>query len=278
MRKWSPEPFDPGQVTVINGVGGQKPDFELTNAEGSCATGPTDSAVRFRKESGFTSDAALLSHLTREERSTLFELVEIDVAKQYEARAKEQQEEFQRRLLDYEQQFQAWAEAFGTEVNRRLEGLAKSCIALSLDLAEKIVRKTVDLDREVLVRSLETTLYKVPSGHPLNITVSPQDAQWLQDKPDLLATLNIEKVVPDRRITRGGCMVESGGQEWDATIEGQVETLSQLVWEQVATKSGNNPGPLLEPTLEEIAPVTAGGTDEDGSVPVQGEAHAQDLG
>ncbi len=278
MQKWSPEPFDPGQVTVINGVGGEQPAFEPANGEGVDEQGPDSSAMRFRRESGFASDAALLSHLTREERSTLFELVEIDVAKQYEARAREQEEEFQHRLQEFERQFQAWAEAFGTEVNRRLEGMAKSCIALSLDLAEKIVRKTVDLDREVLVRSLETTLYKVPSGHPLSITVNPQDAEWLQDEPSMLATLNIEKVIPDRRITRGGCMVESGGREWDATLEGQVEALSQLVWEQVATKSGSSTAPLLEPTLESVRQEIAVGADEDGAVPVQGDGNAQDLG
>ncbi len=275
MQKWSPEPFDPGQSKVVNGAQEAAAAFAGEGAGARAEGQPTPSAVRFRREAGFASNAALLAHLTQEERATLFELVEIDVAEKYEARAREQEEAFAADLQESRRAFQAWADAFSAAVNGELQEMAKSCIGLAVQLAERILRAKIELDREVLVRCLETTLYKVPAGHPLEIAVNPEDAAWLEDNPDLLKALRIETVVSDRRISKGGCAVGSGGREWDATLEGQLEALAQMVQEQVGTLAGRDPGPVpgTEANLESLA----GPVAEDADEPAE-EAHAPDLG
>ena len=55
-------------------------------------------------------------------------------------------------------------------------------------------------------------------------------------RPDELETLNIVSVESDRRIERGGCAITSEGQEWDYTVGGRFEKLSEIIRESILDK------------------------------------------
>jgi flagellar biosynthesis/type III secretory pathway protein FliH len=49
--------------------------------------------------------------------------------------------------------------------------------------------------------------------------------------------LNIEKITPDRRIERGGCLAKAGDQMWDASLRGQLDALTELVDEIMSSEN-----------------------------------------
>ena len=260
MQKWSPEPFDPSRETVVAGMSPAAVDFTALAGEPETpSAGPGSRAARFRREAGFTGGEAIMAHLTPEERATVFELVEIDVARSYDRKLKDAEREFEARLKEQQGIMRSWAEGFQAAVNAELRDLAAACIDLSLHLASRIARKTVAVDREPLVRALETALFKIPTGSRMNITAHPDDAAWLEQDSELRERLGIGEVQGDRRISRGGCHIEAAGREWDATLEGQLEALTRLVEEKMGTLRAAGDGPVDAP-----APFTA---PDDGGNP-----------
>ncbi|MBU2502856.1 flagellar assembly protein FliH [bacterium] len=231
MQKWCPEPFDFPVPTAT--MPAPPAAFEAAGPRHSLLTG-SQTAERFRKETGFSTPEALMTHLTADERATVFELVEIDVAAEYQKREEVLREEFARREQEIQAEFRNWGESFAREVEVELQATAKASVDLACDLAERIVRTAVSLDREILARVIENTLFKIQSGHPLEVTANPEDAAWLEGDPVLRERLRIGKVVPDRRMERGGCRIQCEGREWDASLKGQLDSLTDMVREMIA--------------------------------------------
>ena len=148
-----------GGATIVIGAGryARSATFLLEEEDGGRADAPVhyvatpdaegdggdDGAVRFRREVGFTDPGTILSHMSQHERSVVFELVEIDVAADYERREQELRAslEAQREsdTTELRQASQAWAEDFAAKREKDLQEMAAACARLSLDLAEKIV-------------------------------------------------------------------------------------------------------------------------------------------
>ncbi len=104
-------------------------------------------------------------------------------------------------------------------------------------MAEKIVRRTVACDDAVLVRAIETVLHQVDAGAAIVVTVNPADAARLAGDQALQARLRIAAIKEDRRVKPGGCLIVADRQEWDATIDKQLETLVEAVSEALAAST-----------------------------------------
>lgn len=235
MQKWCPRPFAVDGTSVgqfaagLVTVGGESlPPVAAT------ITGPAPQ--KFRRESGFADGKALMSHLTPEERSQVFELVELDVAKDYAAREELVRAECERRSEQTRQEFLNWGTEYAQQTDREMRQIACSAVRLAFQLAERIVRARVAADPGILVRAVESTLFKIQSNRPLTVTVNPEDAAWLEQQPELLKRLRIGEMVADRRVSRGGCRIESQAQEWDATLRGQIDALAELLEETMAER------------------------------------------
>ncbi len=226
MQKWCPEP-----LTVDPGAGGFVPLSEWSEL----AAAPSNPS--FRPEIGFAEAGALLAALSREERAEIMQLIELDIRQEYEQ--KHQAAEAARQVADAEQQAMAraecerWRDEFSTgvrdEVEAALGTLAARTVEMARIMAEKLVRREVASDPEVLVRALETVLYKAEAGCRLQVTAHPDDAAWLRDHDDLRQRLRIDEVKDDRRLERGGALVKAADAEWDVTIERQLGVLSETL-------------------------------------------------
>jgi flagellar biosynthesis/type III secretory pathway protein FliH len=234
MQKWSPEAFSDD----VAPVGGVAVDPSLFESGGPAGDGLEAVARKFRSESGFSDPQSLLASLTQEERTQIFELVEMDVAEDYDAREKELSEHFASELqaakAEHDARFDAWTRELGQTVEEDRRALTAAAADLALQLAGKIVRGAVPLDREALVRAIETTVFKLDKDHPLTVHVSPEDAAWLDEHPQVREKLNIAAVVADRRVETGGAVVKADGREWDVTLGGQLEALGEVVREMVS--------------------------------------------
>ena len=246
MQKWCPEPLvvEAGTVNEFQSLAGAEND----GAGGPTALGPTPETM-FRAEAGFSDPSQLMRQLTADERAQIFELVELDVAREYEQRQREAETEYQKNLERLEKDLVAeaksWREAFGATVTAEREqtvrDLAAEAVQLSLRTAEKIVRQRVEADDAVLVRAIETILYRLEAGVALTVTVNPADAERLAEAEQLCADLGIASIKADRRIDAGGCLVSADRREWDATIGEQLTTLGEAINEAMAT--GPRPAP-----------------------------------
>lgn len=251
MQKWCPRPLQCGE----GGEGVFAPGLPAAAGAELAPLAATPAAAapqRFRKESGFADAKALMCHLTPDERALVFELVELDVAKEYARREEQIKAECAEQVAAARSEFAAWSQTYAQQAERELREIARAAVRLAARMAERIVRAQVAHDPQVLVRAIETVLLKVHGSRPLTATVNPQDAAWLGAQPELLQKLRIKELVPDRRVAAGGCRLEGQGQEWDATLGGQIEALAEALEESMAEPAvvpgeadGSGHGPAL---------------------------------
>ena len=107
---------------------------------------------------------------------------------------------------------------------------------LAVQIAEKIIRREVERDSTVVQRIAEDALRHAVDKHHLRIRVNPEDLETLQAvAPELQAALDDIRefeIVPDRRsgdrrMARGGCLVETESGTIDARIETQLEEVRE---------------------------------------------------
>lgn len=240
MQKWFPEPFAPAAAAAAGPSGA----VFRANAGAADADGAV-TILQFRRETGYTDPRALLGTLTREERADLYELAEQDVAAAYEQRLADQARENEARLAQAKQEFAdrftAWTEGVERALRDDLAAAAAGAARLALQVAGKIVRDTVAVDHGALTRAIETVLFRQQQAAPLQVQVSPADALWLADQPQLRERLNVQVVVADRRLSDGDCRVRAGAREWDLTIDGQLAVLGEILGEVLETNHDDDP-------------------------------------
>ena len=236
MQRWLPEPL----AVEALGAGTFQP------APLAATTTTAGRTTAFRPEIGFAAADSLLSALSRDERTQVVALLEQDLRREYEqhhaeesaartAAAEASQETAARELAAFQSNL---AIQIRQEVETTLADLARRLGEIAVLMAAKVVRREVATDPQILVRALETVLFKAEAGSQLTVTLHPEDADWLQSNPAFLAQLRIGAVKTDRRLERGGCLVQSDQVEWDATVERQLAVLQEMLDETLALPSG----------------------------------------
>ena len=249
MQKWCPEP-----LVADNSTAGA---FE-SMATAACDSLAADRAG-FRPEAGFTDPHRLLRQLSRAERAQVMELLDQDVRREYEdkcrvesaARTKADTEHQAAEAAALDQWQRDLAEGLRREIEDALATVAQQTVTMAMLMATKLVRREVAADPEVLVRTLETVLYKAEAGCSLSITAHPEDATWLDAAPELRKRLRISEIKADRRLERGGCLVRADDLEWDATVERQLAVLGEALAEALAVPPEADNEPDDEPQPED---------------------------
>jgi flagellar biosynthesis/type III secretory pathway protein FliH len=220
LQKWCLEPLtsvSPSPPEV------ERPGlFERTEGDG------TPRSRRFLKDGAALAADDPLASLTPQVREHLEARLRAELAADFERRQQQRREDHQNQLRRWCEEFARAADAARQE---SLQNLAQETAALALAVAEKIVRGQAIIDPQVLTRVLETVFYKLDASSQMVVTVNPDDAAYLETQPDLQRRLRIAGVRSDRRIVRGGCLVASERQEWDATLQGQLNAIGGLVQE-----------------------------------------------
>lgn len=211
MRKWSPDPF--GAVTPA-----AAPVFEPWPQVRPPGTDPS----AFKAAAVAEPEARETE--TREKDEALTRLNDrLRTLQTEHARALDEARE------DFRSSLRAWQDAQEERREHDARRLAEAAAGLAVAMAEKIVRARVKTDRGVLLRTLETALFKIQSTKRVTVFVHPDDAVWLETDEDTRRKLRLEAVVPDRRVAPGGCRIRCGHEEWDATLASQLAGLGRLV-------------------------------------------------
>ena len=113
------------------------------------------------------------------------------------------------------------------------EGSEEELVDLILAAVNKIVRKELDLDREIVAGVIKGALKNLAGKKDILIRVNSQDYFYiLEHKERLFAedgNLRDVRFEEDDSVGIGGCLIESGSGEVDARIEKQLEMLEEAM-------------------------------------------------
>ena len=117
-----------------------------------------------------------------------------------------------------------------------------SILQLALRLGEKIVRRQIEVDRDVAARQISDALSHVLRQVEVIARICPDDRSMLEDAlPKLSAGFTHLKHIrlkDDPSVTRGGCVLQYGQGQIDATIETQLQRIVEMLI----------PDPVVQPT------------------------------
>lgn len=110
-------------------------------------------------------------------------------------------------------------------------------VELALALAEKVVRKISEEDRDLVRRTAEAALERAVDRQEVTLRVHPEDVTVLEHyRLELLTRfedLRTFKIEKDRRVDRGGVWIETQSGLVDARIRNQLDEILASVLPQV---------------------------------------------
>ncbi|EKD27765.1 MAG: hypothetical protein ACD_79C00585G0003 [uncultured bacterium] len=115
-----------------------------------------------------------------------------------------------------------------------LRGYEPKLVDLALKIAEKVLGRELETGGVKLSNIISPILSKIPGVTKLIIKVNPKDFSILKemykDISQELTGADIE-IIPDAKITAGGCLLETDMGMVDATIETRLEQIKESIKE-----------------------------------------------
>lgn len=126
----------------------------------------------------------------------------------------------------------ALARDFTASLEASESGLADAMLQLSLDLAAQMICTSLLVRKELVLPVVREAIAALanPHGHP-GLLIHPDDADLIREHLGDTLAHSGWRILEDAQIPRGGCRVENGGAEIDATLVTRwrriIETLGQ---------------------------------------------------
>ena len=116
------------------------------------------------------------------------------------------------------------------------EKAEQTAIRFALAVAERIVKREVKLDNQIVLREIKEALRRVLGAERVTIHVHPAEEEAVRSHrtsitagSDSIREILIE---PDDSIAPGGCIIESGSGNVDARIETQIKKIEASIFGQ----------------------------------------------
>ncbi len=124
--------------------------------------------------------------------------------------------------------------AFLGSEERVFTEIAPNILGISLDIAQKIIKTEVKTDPQILLDTVMDVLKTLSKNEPkITIMVNPVQVQYVKDTvPEQMNLIGMEtnlSVLPDERISEGGCVVQTANGLVDASIEAQLEIVQNAL-------------------------------------------------
>lgn len=109
----------------------------------------------------------------------------------------------------------------------------QNVLELALRLAEKIVHRTVRIDNQVILDQVRAALTHALGDHDVTVRIGPDDRGVfdvaLPAFLDEMARFKHISIVEDHAVSRGGCVIDFGLGQIDATLETQLRRAVELL-------------------------------------------------
>jgi flagellar biosynthesis/type III secretory pathway protein FliH len=145
------------------------------------------------------------------------------------------EEELVRMQLTEEQTRNRRVEALGHSFRIQLDGLLgrieTDALRFALAVAERIVKREVRIDKEVVVRQIREAVKRVVGIDSIKIRVNPEEESVArQHRSAILGSLREVLIEADATIERGGCIIESTAGNVDARLETQLRQVEAALF------------------------------------------------
>lgn len=114
--------------------------------------------------------------------------------------------------------------------------LVPNILDISLDIAKKIIKKEISENPEIIMDNIREILKGLSKEEAkLILKVNPTQAAMLKQKvPEAVSAAGLEAkviIIPDENTMEGGCLITTENGVIDATIETQIEIISEALKE-----------------------------------------------
>ena len=114
-----------------------------------------------------------------------------------------------------------------------LQGAEQDILRLSLQVAEKILGRSLEQNRELMLSIVAQAIETVRYQRELVVRVNPDDAELLRSSRrqlmDLIGRTKEIAVREDPEVERGGCVIETEHGTVDAQLRTQLQVLEQVL-------------------------------------------------
>jgi flagellar assembly protein FliH len=111
--------------------------------------------------------------------------------------------------------------------------MADEILALSLEVAQRLVRQAIGVNPKIVMAVVREAIESLPQVNqgPV-ITLHPEDADLIRQMLAHEYRESVWRVVDDPQMQRGGCRIETGASEIDATMDSR--------WKRIVAALGSN--------------------------------------
>jgi flagellar assembly protein FliH len=123
-------------------------------------------------------------------------------------------------------------------------GAEKDLADLAIAIAARVIRREAAVDRDLVVRVVRDALHRVTPLEEIVVRLHPADAKMVRETPTALEALREVRhfeIVGDRRVGRGGCLVEAGAGAIDARLETALEEIERALHRATEGPRGDSP-------------------------------------
>ena len=133
-----------------------------------------------------------------------------------------------------------------------VRSIEQQALMLCVDTAEKVIRHEIRTDKQIVTRVLKMCLRRVKDRNEVTVRVNPAEVEGMRAMRDELLSsaenLRELNIVDDRRISAGGCIVESPSGDFDARIETQIDQIRRKLMDAFSNEfSQSSPEPVEIP-------------------------------
>ncbi len=136
------------------------------------------------------------------------------------------EEEVTLRVSDVREQFLSTIEklsSLSTDIAAHVE---TDLVDLAMQIAKKIVRREVTIDREIALTLVRISLGKLNQRTAARVHLNPEDLAFVQQHLDSLDFRGSLELIEDSSITPGGCLVHTETGDVDARVESQFDEIA----------------------------------------------------
>lgn len=127
-------------------------------------------------------------------------------------------------------QFLTIASAFENALEMTDQKVEEDILALALDIAKLMLKTKIEVDPEVILPVVRDAIHYLPHVQkPARIIVHQDDARILRDQLGEELSDQVWQIQEDNNIERGGCLVETGENQIDATNEMRWKRISDAL-------------------------------------------------
>ncbi|MCC7309012.1 MAG: hypothetical protein IT173_15720 [Acidobacteria bacterium] len=159
-----------------------------------------------------------------QENTRLLEQAALEKA-QIEARASFESE-IEARLSDVRAELAGTLERLSRLAGEMTGHVESDLVELAIQIAKKIVRREVTVDKEIAVTLVRVSLSKLNQRTAAEVHLNPDDLAYINSRLDSLQFRGALTLIEDPSISPGGCLVHTETGDIDARIESQFDEIA----------------------------------------------------